>query len=311
MAKAKLTDYLNRSAKGSSTWCATLRGYARSRKNRIETAYMDLAEAVHLAYSTPVDGKPGNRAVYFAWGYGNLYEYTLTELGLSEYKTKLLLRIWDTVQVRLQGIDPLLRHRLVQLGFTKNSFLVGVLDLKNVERWVDVAERCTVLTLQEHIRKMREDLKKRAAAGEEIESFPAPNMNEVVELKRKNFAFTPDRYDNVMLALQRAQEITNSTVPGYNLDLICTDFLATNDFGKAHDPDMKFRLLRRLEALLGLRLVAVDPKKRDVVYGLQALELVLEEEAADGHGVEGEPGRDSRGAGVHEEDCGEVVSEVH
>jgi hypothetical protein len=67
--------------------------------------------------------------------------------------------------------------------------------------------------------------------------------------------------------LTKAKALANTEKDGHALDLICSDFLATN----ASDDDF-FGVLRRLEKTSGLRLVAYDKAADAVVFGADLLD---------------------------------------
>lgn len=95
----------------------------------------------------------------------------------------------------------------------------------------------------------------------------------VGELKVETFMLAPDQQLNVLTALARSSELTKSAKKGYNLDLICIDFLATNDFSaQTKQAESRSRYLAKIERLLGVRIVAVDARDpSDVVYGIGTL----------------------------------------
>jgi len=113
------------------------------------------------------------------------------------------------------------------------------------------------------------------------EAGPAPQAQALAdadlfgadELKMESFMLAPDQQLNVLTALARSGELTKSSKKGYNLDLICVDFLATNDFGaQTKQAESRSRYLAKIERLLGVRLIAVDAHNpSDVVYGVATL----------------------------------------
>jgi hypothetical protein len=93
-------------------------------------------------------------------------------------------------------------------------------------------------------------------------------LTEEVKQSRGALAVTdPGQYQIVEQALVRAAEISGSDRDGENLTMICTDFLATNDFGRPGDPAARARYLVRLATALGVRIVAVDGKTNELVFG--------------------------------------------
>jgi hypothetical protein len=79
----------------------------------------------------------------------------------------------------------------------------------------------------------------------------------------------------VDLAVRRAKDLSESDKRGHNLDLICTHFLGTNDFGKNKNKNRK-RLLSDLEKSLGLRLVALEKDSLEIFYGERHLVALAE-----------------------------------
>jgi len=93
------------------------------------------------------------------------------------------------------------------------------------------------------------------------------------DMQFMHFGLFPEQYLIVGDALTRAGELSGSSKKGHNLSMICTDFLATNDFvGGPKAEETRARYLAKIERLLGCRLIAVDVKSKDVVYGLGTLE---------------------------------------
>lgn len=98
----------------------------------------------------------------------------------------------------------------------------------------------------------------------------------------ETFSFDDDQYENLWAALDRAAQIAGKRnlsqalgerVPkSLLLDMIIVDFLATNDFAKTNDPVNVLRYLQRIERSLGVRLVALDPDTRKVLYGMETVE---------------------------------------
>ena len=95
----------------------------------------------------------------------------------------------------------------------------------------------------------------------------------------ETFSFDDEQHENLWAALDRAAQIAgkrnlaqalNQRVPkSLLLDMVITDFLATNDFAKTDDKVNLLRYLKRMENALGVRLVALDPDTKEIVYGLE------------------------------------------
>ena len=87
----------------------------------------------------------------------------------------------------------------------------------------------------------------------------------------KHFMLAADQFEVVSSALDRAEHLSGSDKEGNNITLICTDFLATNDFLTATG-EAKLRYLAKIEQLIGLRLVVVNPDCSQVLHGMDTLD---------------------------------------
>jgi len=278
-------------APGSEAWGTKIRKRARTLVKVINQGYMELAEIIHTVWNTTINGEPHNACVTVAWGYENYKQWGEEELGLHPRKVERLKAIWHHLHVTLEGkLDRRIRNKVIDLGWTKVRELIRVIDANNAEQWVEVAENLNYNELCEVIRRALEDQEKKdqaAAVGtaddDDEEEFrghdPPPDMD---RFKQVGFMLTPEQKANVELALERAEQLANSSKPGHLLDLICTDFLATNDFRKKDDPLRHLKFLAKFEPLMGKRLVVIDATNWVIEYGMEALSRVAEVLEADG-----------------------------
>lgn len=266
---------------GSEQWSNQIRKRARMLARQEDETKLQLAELLYTVSTTTVDGLQHNPPIYTSWGYATFEEYVGHELGLERKKAQALQRVWRTILDT--GMDKYTQKRLMLLGWTKARELTRVMTEANALKWIEMAEQTTHPDLVANIQRAIEIAEQKEALnpdGEEEEADPP----EVVErMKGMSFALYPEQKMNIELALKRASELANSPAQkrNHHLDLICTDFLATNDFKLGNDPDMKWRVLAKYEQLFGVRLIAVDPVKRRIVFGVDALELCAVDEDGD------------------------------
>lgn len=107
----------------------------------------------------------------------------------------------------------------------------------------------------------------------DIKVSPVP-MNEIPNVERfirETFSLVEEQHEVVKQAIGRASQISNSDKKSHNLSLICLEFLATNEFTRP-DLDELPRFLARLEEQLEVKLVALHPKAKKVVYGAEAMD---------------------------------------
>jgi hypothetical protein len=270
---------------GSEVWSTKIRKRARTLVKSINQGYMELAEIIHTVWCTTINGEPHNACVTVAWGYESYKQWASEELGLHPRKVERLKAIWHHLHVTLEGkLDRRIRNKIIDLGWTKVRELIRVIDADNAEQWVEVAENLNYNELCEVIRRALEDQEKKdqaAAVGvaddDDEEEFhghdPPPDMD---RFKQMSFMLSPEQKANVELALERAGQLANSVKPGHLLDLICTDFLSTNDFRRKDDPLRHLTFLAKFERLMGKRLVVIDATTWVIEYGMDALSKVAD-----------------------------------
>lgn len=265
---------------GSEEWAARLRRKAQKLNATLETGYMELASLLYLAYDTPIDGKSENPPIYRAWGYETWEEWVEKELTLNAAKARYLRRIHYVVNVELAGMSNSAKSRLARLGYSKVGKLLRVITISNADRWCEMAEGLTVQELDNAIKESLQEAEKRfqeAALNGEDEESVQPEPVRPQDVKNRIFPLFPEQQVTVTEALTRAMELSNSKKPAHNITLICMDFLANNDFRLANDADMQLRYIAKLEALLGKKLVLVDPVTKQVEYGMESLQMLLPE----------------------------------
>lgn len=269
---------------GTEAWSIKIRKRAKKIIKYIDQGYMELASIIHTVWSTPIDNDPNNACVTVAWGYSNYVEWAEEELGIQRRKTERLKGIWHHLYVTLEGQLSLYEQRkIIGLGWTKVRELIRVIDGENAEKWIEVAENLSHRELVEVIKATLEDQEKLdqakavGTADEEDDTFRGVSPPEdVLRFKQFLFALSPEQAANVQMALDRAEQLANSQKRGHLLDLICTDFLSTNDFKKKDDPHRHLIFLAKFERLMGRRLVVVDPINWVIEYGMETLAKVAE-----------------------------------
>lgn len=290
-------------ASGTKEWARKIRKEAKELANILETGYMDLARVLYDVWNTPIDNDPNNPPIFTFWGHDSFAEYAENELGLHQRKAERLRQIWGVIHAELD-LPEIARERLRRIGWSKVRELCQVFTKTNYEKWLDKAEHVSYPILV----RLVEDAKKRKAAKErapvvkQIEKQDASDLGNddhptvledadedshlseadiddlrpqespsIDKLKVRTFQLYPDQLDVVDQALERASELSNSRKPGHNLTMICTEFLAVNNFGKANQENL-LRHVARLEKALGIRLAAFDKESYELLYGIGTIE---------------------------------------
>lgn len=271
-----MLNIVSKSPVGSEEWSDKLRRKAKDLSNRINRDYMDLGEILYTVWDTPIDGNPQKPPVYTAWGYTTFSDYAEQELGLHRRNAEHLRRIYYVLEKELKGLNPILRRKFVGLGRSKARELVRVLTMQNAEEWITMAERVSYKELLATIKQSLEE-----TDVEESVKGPSETPKPIESAKKRTFLLYPEQDSNVNLAISRAQEMSNSEKIGHNLDLICTDFLATNDFLKSNDVKMWKRFFAKYESILKLDIVVLNPRTQQVFYGAEKLRSFVEDMSDD------------------------------
>lgn len=292
---------------GTKNWVRAVRGKARGLAKDIENYYMSLGEILYKVYDTPIDGDPRNGPIYKAWGYASFADYAEQELDIHRKKAEALRSIWFIMEIKLANLDPAIREQLVKLGFSKMREIKRVLDMDSAKWWAERAPTMNYQTVYNTVKKILDDRENKAieasirAGGDPVaksndlsrpdwhlQPVQEPGVRpegywtppETEEQFNKRFVFNATELETVKLALQRSGELTGSKQAGKNLSLICLDFLSNNDFSSAK-MEQRLRFVAKMEQILGMRLVAVDPEMNEVRYGLATLQALAADAGED------------------------------
>jgi hypothetical protein len=277
---------------GTKQWSAKVRRRAKELLHTLDTGYMELAQILYQVYDTPIDGDRNRAAVFTTWGYSSFKDYAEQELNIEGKRAERLRRMWYVLEIQFKGMEPELKQRIVNLGYSKVRELLRVITMRNASNWVGMAETMSYRQLNAAISDERrkagiaealiaaDKVDSAKEDGEEVTTAEEEALKQLQEEQeeqttRETFVLFPAQLANVRLALQKSMETSHSDKKGHNLDLICTDFLATNDF-LGDDNEKRLRYIAKIERTLGLKFIVVDPESRDIIYGVDALKLVAD-----------------------------------
>lgn len=232
-----------------------LRRRVMSLRAKTDESYWDLAVALEDVYE---------RGCYRAWGFESWKDYVENEIDIHIRKAQFLVQI----QKWINEMKPNVQAWIRAMGWTKARMLISVITAENAREWKARLDGKTVAEIDKMLKEMK-------AAKDESESAGGADSSED-KPKSVNFKLFPLQLDNWTRAAELAMGPAESDKPGNLLDLICTDYIASN---------MTIRsigdLLGKYEKTLGVRLVAYDEKKDRVVYGEDLIRQLDEEEPED------------------------------
>ncbi len=226
-------------------------------RHRIDEATFELAEVLYVIY---------DKAHYVALGYKTWREYVEKELDFALRKAQYMVQMWEWYGIKLAD-HPEVRQKVETLGWTKSKELIGIVDQSNVDDWVEKAKTMSAVQLVE---VARDALKAIENGDDGAKNKP----KDAQDLKSKTFRLDAGQTENIERALVKAGEIGNTEDKAKQLDMICTDFISTNVGAKGKKAIQA--LLKRIEANLGISIVAIDPETSAVLYGNKTIDKIVE-----------------------------------
>jgi len=218
-------------------------------RKKVEESYWELSQSLSEVYG---------KSYYIAWGFQSWKEYVESELEFALRKAQYLVSISDW----FSKMSPQLQDWIKGLGWTKAKELVGVVNDENAADWQARLEGLTYAQLVDELK----------GKGKDIDTpLDGEGDKDVAEDKpqKKAFSLFPEQSANVAAALDKAKQLANTEKDGHALDLICSDFLATN----AGTDDM-FSVIKRIEKSSGLYFIAYNKQTDSVVYGAEILDEI-------------------------------------
>jgi hypothetical protein len=226
------------------------------RKN-IDEQFRNVAKLLFVVYE---------RSLFTRWGFKNFEEYTNSDLGFSYRKANYLIKIWDwyTNHVSRQDVMDAIWQ---EIGWTKAKEMVGIITDDNADEWLEKARTMNAIELAETCRKYLKALQGGDGGGENTGANETPD-------KTLSFKLTPSQKANVDEAIALASKASSSEKKGHNLDLICTNFIATNAESITRDAA---DFLGTVEKQYGFQILAVRSSDGTVVHGREVYDAVLED----------------------------------
>jgi len=219
-----------------------------------ENEHWDLSQLLYEAY----DG-----AMYTSWGFASWKEYVEKELDFAQRNAEYHLSVGKWFITLPKNAQDWAK----KLGFSKCRLITGVVKAENIAEWKQKLDGKSFREIDDMMKGERSD----DGGGSSGDADDAdPN-----KAKNKSFKLFPAQMENVDRAIAVAQGMAESDKPGHALDLICTDFLATNG-GIETVQDY----LKKVEKATGVRLVAYDDGEDAVVYGGKLIQELRDRKSA-------------------------------
>lgn len=282
-----------------------LREEARNLVREIDRKYWDLGRVLWDVY----DGVPGGyralmsgegskqdrKALFEKWGYKNFGDYCENEVGLRKRTAENLRFAYYYFSIQQQMPENVI-EQLVSIGRSKVYLLAGVATQSSIALWLEKAKELTFEELKMAIKTVKAVTASKSDDNEERDqSAPTKSLSSgKPDDDEKDEGYTPKelpkpdewhtvtgnmvdaQYEVYQAALKRAEGITKSDKVGYNLDFICQDFLANNNFSNVKDKD-RGAYFNKMERRMGVLLIAIDPNTGKPIHGRDLLWRLIEE----------------------------------
>jgi hypothetical protein len=180
-----------------------------------------------------------------------------------------------------------LKEQVKQLGRSKMYTLAGFVTDENLVSWLEKAAAMTNDQLKKAVAGAKalnkapavkdgafeyaqNMLANDANQDKEHMDVPAPEITHTL-----NTSLYEGQWDTWQSALDRAKNITKSDKISHNLEMICQDYLATNNFVDPADDQRRY--FAKIEQLTHMRIVAIEPNTGKAVYGADLLWAMIQQ----------------------------------
>lgn len=241
-----------------------LRSKVKTLRAQVEEGYWELSQALHEVYDT---------SAYVAWGYDSWKEYVESdELDFQLRKAQYLVSISAWFSKLNKGVQKWVSA----LGWSRAKELVGKVTNENAAEWKKKIADKTVVQIQEMLKAEKEG----SSGGE-----GGDGDGDGGEDKPSRWAFSlfTGQRETVESAIELAKKASQSDKEGNNLTLICTEYMANNAAIDSAD-----EYLKRVEKVLGVKLIAYQDSTESVVFGEKLLDSLFPEDSEGGEGGDGE-----------------------
>jgi hypothetical protein len=281
-----------------------IRSEAKTLVREISHKYWDLGRVLFDVY----DGVPGGyralmsgqgsmqqrSALFKKWGYKDFGEYCDKEVGIQKRTGENLkyAYYWFAEQ---QKLPPEVINELITIGRSKVYLLSGIATRDSIGIWIEKAKELTFEELKLAVKAAKSVGAAKNVDTEEKDqgtffdddapsggkgdggggsSSGAKPLQKPEEFHQVYAQMADSQYETWQQAFKKAQSLSNSEKVGHNLELICQDFLANNDFSKIKDKD-RSAYIAKMERRLGVLMIAIDPNTGKPVHGRDLLHRMM------------------------------------
>ncbi len=218
-------------------------------RDKAEESYWSLAVTIEEVYE---------KSLYRVWGFDSWREYIEIEMDWHIRKAQILVQL----QKWFATMPPNIQQWVRSLGWGKAKILMRVVTVENATEWRKKIEGKSLHQIEEMLKEAKQVSTGDGASGGQDEDKP----------RKVSFSLFKPQFDNWEVAKEKAKDMADSDKPGHLLDLICTEFLATNA-GNLTVEDY----LGQIERIIGAQLIAYDEEEDALIYGADLVAKLTKE----------------------------------
>lgn len=235
-------------------------------KDNIKDDYVELCKLLYVI---------NRKQMYTSWGFGTFDEYVAKEMEFERSKARHLVQIWECLYE--DQADKQVFNKVMQLGWTKASKLIHVINSENVDVWVEKGKYSSVENLSKDVKdylnkKIPNDPKEALAMADEVEG-----TNTAKAIKKIPLQLQHDDYLAVSQAVERVQSMSPGTSFSQAVSLMARDFVGSAPEEMADPKATYVEYLKKYEKMSGLQLVIIDPDAKEILHGFDYLKSLTAE----------------------------------
>lgn len=213
---------------------------------------------------------------YQDWGFDTFKSYLEAEEPGSSSRLRHLIDLQEWFVEKIQDKKKI--ASIQELGWTKALQVKKGMELEAredkqmeaLDHWTDTAKEASLRSLTDAVKteQVNKSLERKKDAEENPDHTKPVEADETFNLSFKLYA---EQYKNVTDAIALAQKASGSDVKSNNLSLICLEYISSVDLGKNHE-ETRLKYLAKIEEQLNGKIVFIDNKTEEVIYGQELLD---------------------------------------
>lgn len=198
---------------------------------------------------------------YKEWGYASFQNYIEEEFSNKARSAFYYVSMHEKLIKLAKNKEQ--ADAIKSIGYTKAKEILTIATPESLDEWIKTAKKCGTNQVIELVKKEKKE--------DKTDKPGKAKAAEIDEIHKINFKLFNEQFDIVEQALSRASEQSGSKDKGYNLQLICMEYLATSDLQDDPRKNLEKHLQKFCE-LAKIKVVAMDRDTNEVLLGKELLQ---------------------------------------